>query len=183
MTDHSLAVDRAVVRHGATTLADVADLRIDAGRPLTIVGESGSGKSLLAHALMGTLPPELVVEGSMTIGSTRFDLADRSGRRKTDVAPLAGLSRDGARDRCRRTRLWVDVVPEAGARRRRHPSSGNVACPRKQFNSRRPGARSGRGQQPGFCRPDARRDRGDRPGARRSAADSAHAGSERRLDA
>lgn len=96
MTDHSLAVHRAVVRHGATTLADVADLRIDAGRPLTIVGESGSGKSLLAHALMGTLPPELVVEGSMTVGTTRFDLGDRSGRRHLWGRRLAMLPQEPA---------------------------------------------------------------------------------------
>lgn len=79
--DHALGVPRAVVRHGATTLVDVADLRIEPGRPLTIVGESGSGKSVLAHALMGTLPGELVAEGSMIVGSVRFDLADRTGRR------------------------------------------------------------------------------------------------------
>ncbi|MCF4121398.1 ATP-binding cassette domain-containing protein [Antribacter sp. KLBMP9083] len=96
MTDNSLAVHRAVVRHGATPLADVADLRIDTGRPLTIVGESGSGKSLLAHALMGTLPPELAVEGSMTIGSTRFDLADRSGRRHLWGRRLAMLPQEPA---------------------------------------------------------------------------------------
>ncbi|WP_148573503.1 ABC transporter ATP-binding protein [Nocardioides caldifontis] len=78
---HDLVVPRAVVRHGTTTLVDVADLRIDAGHALTIVGESGSGKSVLAHALMGTLPPELVAEGTLEVGSLRFDLADRGGRR------------------------------------------------------------------------------------------------------
>ncbi|MDP3891107.1 ABC transporter ATP-binding protein, partial [Nocardioides sp.] len=85
MSDHSpsddLVVHHAVVRHGATVLADVSDVRIEVGRPLTIVGESGSGKSVLAHALMGTLPRELATQGSMSIGPDRFDLADRSGRR------------------------------------------------------------------------------------------------------
>lgn len=76
----ALSVTSAVVRHGSTVLVDVADLRIAPGRPLTIVGESGSGKSVLAHAIMGTLPPELVAEGSMTIGTEVFDLADRRGR-------------------------------------------------------------------------------------------------------
>ncbi|WP_299445063.1 ABC transporter ATP-binding protein [uncultured Phycicoccus sp.] len=93
-TDHALSVPRATVRHGTVTLVDVADLRIAPGRPLTIVGESGSGKSVLAHALMGTLPPELVAEGSMAIGPARFDLADRSGRRHLWGRELALLPQE-----------------------------------------------------------------------------------------
>lgn len=79
--EQSIVVHRAVVRHGRQLLADVAELRVEPGRPLTIVGESGSGKSVLAHALMGTLPRELTAEGTMSIGAERFDLADRAGRR------------------------------------------------------------------------------------------------------
>ncbi len=96
MNPTQLSVPRAIVRHGATALADVADLRIDAGRPLTIVGESGSGKSVLAHALMGTLPPELAAEGSMSIGDARFDLADRGGRRHLWGHELALLPQEPA---------------------------------------------------------------------------------------
>ncbi|QZY30118.1 ABC transporter ATP-binding protein [Nocardioides coralli] len=79
--DSRLVVPRAVVRHGDTVLADATDLRIAPGEPLTVIGESGSGKSVLAHALLGTLPPELAAEGSVTIGDATFDLADRDGRR------------------------------------------------------------------------------------------------------
>lgn len=96
-SDPSLIVPRAIVRHGGTTLADVTDLRLDPGRPLTVVGESGSGKSVLAHALMGTLPTELVAEGSMSIGASRFDLADRSGRRHLWGRQLALLPQEPAR--------------------------------------------------------------------------------------
>lgn len=95
-TDHSLTVPRAVVRHGSTTLADVSDLRLDAGRSLTIVGESGSGKSVLAHALMGTLPAELAAAGSMTIGADGFDLADDTGRRHLWGRHLALLPQEPA---------------------------------------------------------------------------------------
>lgn len=94
--DRGLLIDHAVIHHGATPLADVAGIRIDPGRPLTIVGESGSGKSVLAHALMGTLPPELSVAGSMTIGPTRFDLADRTGRRHLWGRDLALLPQEPA---------------------------------------------------------------------------------------
>ncbi|WP_408899646.1 ABC transporter ATP-binding protein [Nocardioides sp. R1-1] len=61
-----------------------------------MVGESGSGKSVLAHALMGTLPAELHAEGTMTIGTTRFDLADRDGRRHLWGRELALLPQEPA---------------------------------------------------------------------------------------
>lgn len=95
-TDHGIHVPRAVIRHAGVALADVGDLRIDPGRPLTIVGESGSGKSVLAHALMGTLPPELVAEGELSIGPERFDLADRRGRRRLWGRELALLPQEPA---------------------------------------------------------------------------------------
>lgn len=91
---HTLTVPRAVVRHGTHVLVDVADLRLEAGRALTVVGESGSGKSVLAHALMGTLPPELAAEGVMTVGATRFDLAERDGRRRLWGRELALLPQE-----------------------------------------------------------------------------------------
>lgn len=92
-----LTVPRAVVRHGATVLVDVADLRLEPGRALTVVGESGSGKSVLAHALMGTLPPELAAEGVMTLGAERFDLAVRDGRRALWGRGLALLPQEPMR--------------------------------------------------------------------------------------
>jgi peptide/nickel transport system ATP-binding protein len=79
--EHGLQVHHAVVRHGTKVLAEVSDVHLAPGAALTIVGESGSGKSVLAHALMGTLPAELAATGSMSIGRTRFDLADTTGRR------------------------------------------------------------------------------------------------------
>lgn len=69
------------VTDGRTPLVEVDALTLEAGRPLTIVGESGSGKSLLAHAVMGTLPAELDVTGRMVLDGTAHDLADTAGRR------------------------------------------------------------------------------------------------------
>lgn len=94
--ERGLTVPRAVVRHGTHVLVDVADLRIEPGRALTIVGESGSGKSVLAHALMGTLPRELAAEGALVVGATRFDLADRDGRRRLWGRELALLPQEPA---------------------------------------------------------------------------------------
>ena len=79
MTVHLHAV---TVTSAGRTLVDVADVRLERGRAVTIVGESGSGKSLLAHALMGTLAPELHVSGRATLDGAGHDLADLSARRR-----------------------------------------------------------------------------------------------------
>jgi peptide/nickel transport system ATP-binding protein len=44
-----------------------ANLQLHAGERLTIVGESGAGKSILAQAIMGTLPAALQASGSVCI--------------------------------------------------------------------------------------------------------------------
>lgn len=40
---------------------------------LAVVGESGSGKSLLAHAILGLLPPDATVSGNITYRGTPLD--------------------------------------------------------------------------------------------------------------
>lgn len=83
-----------VVTTGGRTLVDVTDVRLERGRAVTIVGESGSGKSLLAHALMGTLPPELDVRGRATLDGNAHDLADRRARRSLWGRTLALLPQE-----------------------------------------------------------------------------------------
>jgi peptide/nickel transport system ATP-binding protein len=78
----SMHLHDLVVTHGSTTLVDVGELRVERGRPVTIVGESGSGKSLLAHAVMGSLAPNLDVRGRLNADGTEYDLADRGNRRR-----------------------------------------------------------------------------------------------------
>ncbi|CAM8663501.1 COG1123 ATPase components of various ABC-type transport systems, contain duplicated ATPase [Comamonadaceae bacterium] len=48
-------------------LLEACSFSLLAGERLTLVGESGAGKSLLAQAIMGTLPPALQVSGSIAI--------------------------------------------------------------------------------------------------------------------
>lgn len=122
-----LVVHHAVVRHGATVLADVSDLRLEPGRPLTIVGESGSGKSVLAHALMGTLPRELSVRGSMSIGRTGFDLADRDGRRHLWGRRLALLPQEPALALDPTLRVRGQVAEGAPGWRPRRPEALQLA--------------------------------------------------------
>ncbi|WP_343864691.1 ABC transporter ATP-binding protein [Caenispirillum bisanense] len=51
----------------ADAIVHPTSLTLTAGRPLTILGETGSGKSLLAQAVMGTLPAGLRAEGGIRL--------------------------------------------------------------------------------------------------------------------
>ena len=74
-----LEADDITVSDGPTTLLQPVSLTLEAGTPLVVLGETGSGKSLLAQALMGTLPPGLATSGRVTLGTHRLETA-RAGR-------------------------------------------------------------------------------------------------------
>lgn len=82
------------VTHDGRTLVDVPGLRLEPGRAVTIVGESGSGKSLLAHALMGSLPSGLNATGQLRIGSDWSSLADTRAQRRLWGRRLALLPQE-----------------------------------------------------------------------------------------
>ena len=63
-----LTAEDVTVRDGGATLLEPLSLTLEPGEPLVILGETGSGKSLMAQALMGTLPPELKAGGRVAIG-------------------------------------------------------------------------------------------------------------------
>ena len=77
----SMGLNHLTVSHDGTVLVEVSGLDFQPGLPVTIVGESGSGKSLLAHAIMGTLPANLSVRGRLTVDGQSYDLSDRTNRR------------------------------------------------------------------------------------------------------
>lgn len=66
-----LAVQRLAIHSGTTAVVPEISFTLTPGRPLTLLGESGSGKSLVAHAIMGSLPSGLAATGSIL-----FDGAD-----------------------------------------------------------------------------------------------------------
>ncbi|MDQ0680083.1 peptide/nickel transport system ATP-binding protein [Arthrobacter pascens] len=78
----SLRLNNLVVTHGGKVLVETAQLDFEPGRPVTIVGESGSGKSLLAHAIMGTLPANLTARGTLTVDGHSYDVSDQANRRR-----------------------------------------------------------------------------------------------------
>lgn len=69
------------VRAGAECLVDPVSISLPKGEAVTILGESGSGKSLLAQAILGTLPKGLVASGHLQVGEDRFDPAKPQGSR------------------------------------------------------------------------------------------------------
>ncbi|GAB3117605.1 ABC transporter ATP-binding protein [Novispirillum itersonii] len=82
MTFHSLEAQSVRVRSRQTASPGGADsllvqpvsLTLRPGHAVTLLGETGSGKSLLAQALIGTLPPTLVAEGEVLLnGVSQLD--------------------------------------------------------------------------------------------------------------
>jgi peptide/nickel transport system ATP-binding protein len=77
----ALEIDGLCVVADGHYLVRDACLSLRVGGILVILGESGSGKSLLAHAVMGTLPPELEWRGRIAIGGMDFGALDAKRRR------------------------------------------------------------------------------------------------------
>ncbi|WP_194833088.1 ABC transporter ATP-binding protein [Nocardia sp. XZ_19_369] len=78
-----LKVTDLTVEIGEQVLLDQVDLAMDAGARLGLIGVSGSGKSLLALAIMGLLPEETRVRGSITLDGV--ELIGRSDRQLSKV--------------------------------------------------------------------------------------------------
>ena len=77
----ALEIEGLCVEADGHCLVRNACLSLRAGGILVILGESGSGKSLLAHAVMGTLPPDLDWRGRIAIGGMDFGALDAKRRR------------------------------------------------------------------------------------------------------
>ena len=60
-----LDVTGLTIRYGDDTVVDGVDLYIESGESVGLVGESGSGKSQSALAILGLLPPQADVSGSI----------------------------------------------------------------------------------------------------------------------
>jgi peptide/nickel transport system ATP-binding protein len=70
------------------------DLTAAAGEVVALVGASGAGKSLLAHAVLGLLPPNAVERGEVWLDGERLDPAGRrrhAGRGVTLLPQAAGF--------------------------------------------------------------------------------------------
>lgn len=70
-----LHAENVAVHAGGDRLVAATSLALIAGQSLTILGETGSGKSLLAQAILGTLPTTLQASGRVRVADQTFDLA------------------------------------------------------------------------------------------------------------
>ncbi|MDD7970901.1 ABC transporter ATP-binding protein [Roseinatronobacter alkalisoli] len=88
------ATDIAVF-DGTNRLLDPVSVTLEPGEPLVILGETGSGKSLLAQAIMGTLPENLRAEGQVRLGNRSLRAgADRAAFRKLWGREIAVLPQE-----------------------------------------------------------------------------------------
>jgi len=71
-----LAARDITIHDGTNRLVAPVSLALQPGEPLIVLGETGSGKSLLAQAIMGTLPAGLRAAGQVEIGTRTLRAAD-----------------------------------------------------------------------------------------------------------
>ncbi|WP_054027779.1 ABC transporter ATP-binding protein [Bacillus sp. FJAT-28004] len=68
------------------TIIDELDFAINEGEIVAVVGASGSGKSLLAHAIMGILPKNVVMSGNISYGGELLNEAKLKRYRGKEIA-------------------------------------------------------------------------------------------------
>ena len=76
-----LKAEDITVSQNDTSILHPVSLHLEPGEPLVILGETGSGKSLLAQAIMGTLPRDLAARGRVALGDRLLDAARPAGFR------------------------------------------------------------------------------------------------------
>ncbi len=79
---------------GPTRLLGPVSFQIEAGRTLVVMGETGAGKSLIAQAIMGTLPPSLTATGTIAINGRRVDNLPGAERAKLWGRDLTALPQE-----------------------------------------------------------------------------------------
>lgn len=68
----ALEINGLTITAGAEPVVRGIHLQLHAGAAFTVLGESGSGKSLMAQAVMGTLPSSLAASGDIALWGRRL---------------------------------------------------------------------------------------------------------------
>ncbi|WP_222429732.1 ABC transporter ATP-binding protein [Cobetia crustatorum] len=108
-------------------------LSLQAGEPLVVIGETGSGKSLLAQALLGTLPRELAASGSLWLDGTEYPLhtpANRQplwGRRMAVLPQEPWLALDPLMKVVKQVGEAYRLVARSGAQASRQAAQADLA--------------------------------------------------------
>jgi peptide/nickel transport system ATP-binding protein len=110
--------ERGLHRRVVTALAGM-DLRADAGEVVALVGASGAGKSLLAHAVLGLLPPNVQESGTVVFDGV---VADQDTRRRLAGCEIMLLPQSVT---------FLDPVAPIGRQVRRSARLAGLADPRR----------------------------------------------------
>ena len=78
----SIDVKSLSVYAGSSRLMGPVSFQINPGGTLVVIGETGAGKSLVAQAIIGTLPSALSAEGEVTINGYNVNQLSQSQRAK-----------------------------------------------------------------------------------------------------
>jgi peptide/nickel transport system ATP-binding protein len=89
-----LEVRNLSIQAGATSVVLDASLRLEASQTYTLLGETGSGKSLLAQAVMGSLPAGLRSSGTITVFGETSEADEPAQRRRLWGHSLALLPQE-----------------------------------------------------------------------------------------
>ncbi|WP_237380596.1 ABC transporter ATP-binding protein [Cupriavidus sp. SW-Y-13] len=89
-----LRVDQLDISSADGRLVGPVSFSLLPGRALTLLGESGAGKSLLAQAILGTLPRGLRAAGRIVVGRESSDAGDVRARRQHWGRALALLPQE-----------------------------------------------------------------------------------------
>jgi len=89
-----LSVDNLTVAYGDVEVVRAASFTIRAGETVAIVGESGSGKSTMTGAILGLLPRNARVSGSITVCGTTVTAATERELRALRGKLLAYVPQD-----------------------------------------------------------------------------------------
>ena len=90
----AITVDNLSVHAGAKKLLGPVSFEITAGQTLVIMGETGAGKSLIAQAILGTLPQDLTATGRISVAGKRVDDLPQTDRARAWGRDLASLPQE-----------------------------------------------------------------------------------------
>ncbi len=90
----SIEVKGLSVFAGPTRLMGPVSFQVPQGGTLVVMGETGAGKSLIAQAILGTLPSSLRAEGEITVNGRRVDHLSITERAKLWGREIATLPQE-----------------------------------------------------------------------------------------
>ena len=93
-TDAAVTVNELHVRVGSQPLLGPVSFSVAPGNTLVVMGETGAGKSLVAQAILGTLPNELRSVGEILVNGQRVDNLDFEGRAASWGREIAALPQE-----------------------------------------------------------------------------------------